>query len=221
MGPEPGHVLLAPDYAQLEGRIIAHLAQDEQLLAVFRREEDVLEWVQGLIGMLEPEYRRWAKILFYGTVYGGGEQGLAMQAARFGLTPTKALVAELKALQVKVKAAIPGVIAWCNRVQDLDEIPGLYGRTHHVPPHPDQAHRRREARAAPPQGGGSDTTKLSALALEKAGFHTVHQVHDSVLIDLLENEDTPDTRHTITEVMEGCVSLTVPLKVEIKKWGEE
>ncbi len=220
LGEEEGYVLLAPDYAQLEARIITHLAQDENLMGVFARGEDVLEWVQGLIGMPEPEHRRWAKVLFYGTVYGGEEQGLSMQAARFGLAPTKKLVQQLKELQVTVKAAIPGVIAYCNRVQDLDAIPGLYGRTLHVPPHPDQGHRRREARAAPPQGGGSDTNKLATIALEKAGFNTRHAIHDSVLIRLPVAEDTEDTRRTIAEVMEGVASLSVPLKVDVKRWGE-
>jgi uracil-DNA glycosylase family 4 len=220
LGEEEGYVLLAPDYAQLEARIIAHLSQDANLLDVFSRGVDVLEWVQGLIGMPGPEYRRWAKVLFYGTVYGGEEQGLSMQAARFGLAPTRKLVQQLKELQATVKAALPGVLEWCNRVQDLDQVPGLFGRTHHVPPHPDQGHRRREARAAPPQGGGSDATKLATIALEKAGFNTRHQIHDSVLIKLPVAEDTPDTRHAIAEVMEGVAALSVPLKVDVKLWGE-
>lgn len=221
LGPAPGRVILEGDFAQLEARIVTHLAQDPELMEVFARGEDILQWVQGLIGRPEPEYRRWAKVLFYGTVYGGGDSGLAMQAARFGLAPTRALVNELKTLQETVKGRMKGVIEWCNRVQNLDEVPGLYGRTHHIPPHPDQAHRQREARACAPQGGGSDTNKLATHALEKAGFYTVHEVHDSVLVDMPESEDTPDTRKAIAEIMENCVTLSVPLKVDVHRWGEE
>lgn len=72
-----GHVIIAPDSAQIEARVIAWVAGHTDLLDRFRNKEDVYKWMAGLIYGLEPgdidaEQRFIGKIAVLGLGYGMG-----------------------------------------------------------------------------------------------------------------------------------------------------
>ncbi len=80
--PEPGNVLLAVDYGQVELRVLAHIANEPVLKDIFRRGEDVHTETASAVFELPAEQldvamRSKAKMVNYGIVYGLSAYGLA------------------------------------------------------------------------------------------------------------------------------------------------
>ena len=72
---EPGHVLLAADYSQIELRLLAHFSKDKLLLEAFRRGDDIHTLTASQVFgvpplMVTPDHRRQAKVVNFGIVYG-------------------------------------------------------------------------------------------------------------------------------------------------------
>src|SRR5438445_9059070 len=81
---EPGHLLLAADYSQIELRLLAHFSDDPLLVEAFRRGDDIhsltASQVFGVPPMLiDAEHRRRAKAVNFGIVYGLSPFGLSQQ----------------------------------------------------------------------------------------------------------------------------------------------
>src|SRR6185312_823376 len=79
---EPGNVLLAIDYSQVELRILAHIAGEEVLKEIFRRGEDVHTATAAAIlnvphERLDAGSRSKAKMVNYGIVHGLSALGLS------------------------------------------------------------------------------------------------------------------------------------------------
>jgi len=80
----PGHVILSADYSQIELRVLAHLAQDPELVDAFASGEDVHTRTAALIfdkprGEVTADERRAAKTINFGVIYGMGDSALAKQ----------------------------------------------------------------------------------------------------------------------------------------------
>src|SRR6187549_867681 len=81
---EPGNVLLAVDYEQVELRVLAHIADEDVLREIFKRGEDVHTETAARVFSLPPEQldvgmRSKAKMVNYGIVYGLSAYGLAQR----------------------------------------------------------------------------------------------------------------------------------------------
>ena len=69
------------------------------------------------------------------------------------------------------------------------------------------------------QGSAADQTKAAMVALHKAGFHLLLQVHDEVAMSVKNAEEAREAAN----IMETAVKLEVPSKVDVeigKSWGE-
>lgn len=81
---KPGHLLLSIDYSQIEMRVLAHVSQCKNLLAIFRRNGDVhTDMAATIFGITreavmadQPKYRYPIKRLQFGVVYGITDRGL-------------------------------------------------------------------------------------------------------------------------------------------------
>jgi len=65
----------------------------------------------------------------------------------------------------------------------------------------------------------ADQTKAAMIALHKAGFHLLLQVHDEVAMSVKNAEEAREAAN----IMETAVKLEVPSKVDVeigKSWGE-
>src|SRR5206468_2959017 len=87
---EPGHLLLAADYSQIELRLLAHYSRDPLLVEAFRRGDDIHTLTASQVFgvpplMVTPDHRREAKVVNFGIVYGlspfGLSQNLGIEAA--------------------------------------------------------------------------------------------------------------------------------------------
>jgi DNA polymerase-1 len=79
---EPGWLLVAADYSQIELRVLADLSGDETMRAAFDRDEDiharVASQVYGVaLDAVTPEMRRVAKAVNFGVIYGQSPFGLS------------------------------------------------------------------------------------------------------------------------------------------------
>ncbi len=81
---EPGHVLLAADYSQIELRLLAHFSKDKLLVKAFQRGDDIHTLTASQVFgvpplMVTPDHRRQAKVVNFGIVYGLSAFGLSQQ----------------------------------------------------------------------------------------------------------------------------------------------
>jgi DNA polymerase-1 len=80
--PEPGWLLVAADYSQIELRILAHLTQEPVLVEAYRENEDIHTVTARLLLEKEtvtPDERRLAKTINFGVIYGMGAQRFARE----------------------------------------------------------------------------------------------------------------------------------------------
>lgn len=206
LAPE-GSVLYELDNSQAELRVAAHLSQDENMIRAFtegiimdgERHYDLHAWAQNILNI--PS-RRDAKIRVLATFYGQSEEGIRGDPR----------------IQQQIRRTFAGYVRWSNKVKRLSIVPGLFGRKLHVPPHPNQAHREREAINSPSQGGAVDVLKIQCDRLEQVAFDTRHMIHDSALVRVDEADAGREIEETMRETMESAVKLSVPLKVGVGRW---
>src|SRR5437660_12411996 len=89
---EPGHVLMAADYSQIELRLLAHYSNDRLLVAAFQRGDDVHTLTASQVFGVPPlmvtaDHRRQAKVVNFGIVYGLSAFGLSQN---LGIEPSEA-----------------------------------------------------------------------------------------------------------------------------------
>jgi DNA polymerase I-like protein with 3'-5' exonuclease and polymerase domains len=69
------------------------------------------------------------------------------------------------------------------------------------------------------QGSAADQTKAAMIALHKAGFRILLQVHDEVAVSVKNREEA----EAAAEIMKNAVELEVPSRVDVElgnSWGE-
>jgi DNA polymerase-1 len=231
---EPGHVLLAADYSQIELRLLAHLADVPTLREAFAQGEDIHARTASEIFHLEPgkvdkEARRRAKTINFGIIYGMSAFGLA---SRLGIPP-----AEGRAIIDAYFAQYPGIRQEMERCKEEARIHGFvrtpFGRKLWIPDiaTKDPVRRAGAERAAinaPFQGGAAEIIKRAMVrlprALKGAGLRArmLLQVHDELVFEVPEAE-VAATAALVKDIMESVATLRVPLAVEVgtgHSWAE-
>ncbi|MGK7863751.1 DNA polymerase I [Falsiroseomonas sp. E2-1-a4] len=231
---EPGHVLLAADYSQIELRILAHVADVPALKEAFATGQDIHSRTAADIFHLAPdavdkEARRRAKTINFGIIYGMSAFGLG---ARLGIGP-----GEARAIIDAYFGQYPGIRACMEKLKEDARTTGYvqtpFGRKLWIADiaSKDPVRRGGAERAAinaPFQGGAAEVIKRAMvrlpLALQEAGLgaRMLLQVHDELVFEVPEAE-VEATAALVKRIMEGVASLTVPLSVEIghgRSWAE-
>lgn len=233
----PGHVLIAADYSQIEPRILAHLSQDERLIGVFERGEDIHMATAVDIFNLVPEQitremRRVAKTVVFGILYGISPYGLSQT---LGITQQKA-----REYIDAYFARYHGVKAFLDRTLEEAKRNGyvttILGRRRPIPElnSPDATQRSFGERMAinnPIQGSAADLIKVAMITVSRrlqADLSTTNmilQVHDELIFETPAADVEKATRLVKSEMEETGrrLGLTVPLKVDIgtgRNWRE-
>jgi DNA polymerase-1 len=232
---EQGKVLLSVDYSQIELRIAAHMANDENMLAAFRAGQDIHATTAAAIynvplDEVTKDQRRHAKAINFGLIYG---------MSAFGLTRTTELtLAEAENFVKAYFQKFPGVKSYLDNIRKVASEQGyvetMLGRKRYFPELKHAATQQLKARAereainSPIQGTAADIMKVAMLklpgALKKTGLKSqiLLQVHDELLLECPENE-LEKTVQVTQEVMEGAYQLSIPLETDAavgKNWGE-
>ena len=231
---EPGNVLLAADYSQIELRLAAHMADVPSLKEAFAHGEDIhARTAQEMFGEVNRDTRGRAKTINFAILYGISRWGLA---TRLGTTPDEA-----QAMIDRYFERFPGIQRYIHEtlesVRERGHSQTLFGRKTWFPriASKNQAERQGSERAAinaPIQGTSADIIKRAMArmgpALAEAGLPQVRmllQVHDELVFELPEGDVAaarPVIERTMAEAALPAVELTVPLGVEIgvgPSWG--
>jgi DNA polymerase-1 len=225
--PEPGCVLLAADYSQIELRLAAHMAGVDSLKEAFAQGEDIhARTAREMFGEVTRDTRARAKTINFAILYGISRWGLA---ARLEVPPEEA-----QAMIDTYFLRFPGIQRYIHETLESVRSRGysetLFGRKTWFPRinSKNQAERQGSERAAinaPIQGTSADIIKRAMVrmlpALANAGLHDVRmllQVHDELVFELPEGRveaATPIIRQVMAEAALPSVDLSVPLGVEI------
>jgi len=232
--PEPGSVLLAADYSQIELRIMAHLSGDEGLLGAFAENQDIhrataSEVFSVALEDVDRDQRRSAKAINFGLIYGMSAFGLARQ---LGIDRSEA--------QSYIELYFdryPGVKAYMEQIRtqarEQQFVETVFGRKLYLPDISSSNHARRQgaeraAINAPMQGTAADLIKLAMLAIDSwlteqaLKTRMIMQVHDELVFEVPDSE-LKDVPEAIAALMSGVAELRVPLRVDVgsgANWAE-
>ena len=227
---EPGHVLVAADYSQIELRILAHVADLDTMKQAFADGVDIHAMTASeMFGVpiqdMDPMVRRNAKAINFGIIYGISAFGLANN---LGISRTEA-----KEYIDSYFVKFPGIKAYMDaakeEARDYGYVKTLFGRKCHIGGIKDTNPARRgfaerQAINAPIQGGASDVMRRAMIRMPDAiagidGARMLLQVHDELVFEVPETSADAlisAARETMENAAMPALNLSVPLVVDAK-----
>lgn len=242
--PEEGELWASNDFSSQEPRLLVHYASllelpgAERMVDAYRNDPntDFHQMVADMAGIK----RKAAKTIGLGLMYGMGKNKLA---AQLDLD-----VEEASDLINKFHLKVPFLKGTVNAVMKRIEHPAaggairtLLGRKCRFPlwepmewgvnkalPREqaiiEYGHRIKRAGTYKGlnrliQGSAADQTKAGMVALHKAGFKLLLQVHDEVVISVKDRSEAEEA----ARIMATCVNLEVPSRCDVEvgpNWGE-
>lgn len=225
VAPE-GRRLLVADYNQVELRILAHIAEEPELIESFRAGKDIhVATAAAVLGVAEDlvtsEQRRAAKTINFGIMYGMSAFGLGQ---RLGIPKGEA--------DHFIKAYLEryaGVQRYMNdtlaAAKETGKVETLYGRVRWLPDVNSRnfnlrENARRMAINARIQGTAADLLKVAMIAVDRrlrADFPETAlllTVHDELVLEVPEDQ-VEAVGEMVAAEMTGVEELAVPLVVDV------
>jgi DNA polymerase-1 len=232
--PRKGWKLVSADYSQVELRILAHYSDDQILIKAFLENEDIHTRTATEVFQIPPssittDFRRQAKAINFGIIYGMSAFGLSKQLG-IGQKMAKTYIDNYFARYKGVKRFIDQTLMEANRTKRAST---LLGRIRLLPDISNSNHIVRQAaeRTAvnmPIQGSAADLIKLAMIKVDgairdrKLESAMLLSVHDELVFEVPPHElDTVTLM--VKEIMEGVWDLKVPLMVNLAvgdNWAE-
>ena len=229
-----GYVYIDADYSQIELRVLAHMADDENMKKAFINDEDIHKQVASRVfnipfDEVTKEQRSRAKAVNFGIVYGISGFGLAKQIS----TSRKEADNYINSYLEKYNGIKQYMEEVTEKAKNEGYVETLFGRRRYIPELKSSNYMVREfgKRAAmntPIQGTAADIMKIAMnnvykrLEEEKIDAKIILQVHDELMLEAKE-EDKEQAKKILKECMENAMKLNIPLKVEVseaKSWYE-
>jgi len=227
-----GYLLVDADYSQIELRILAALSGDERMIEAFKSGVDIHAVTASQVFDIPledvtPELRSRAKAVNFGIVYGigafslAGDIGVSMKEASQYIKnykDTYQKVDEYLKKLIEDGKSLGYVSTHFNRRRYIPELTATKAVT--------RAFGERVAMNSPIQGTAADVIKVAMLRVEEAlareglSAKLILQVHDELIVEAPEAEAEPAAA-IVKREMEGAVSFSVPLTVEVsvgKTW---
>ncbi len=224
---DPGHLLLAVDYSQIELRILAHFSGDEPLVRAFREGIDVHRQTAAVvfdvpIHRVTAEQRARAKTINFATLYGQGPFSLAQQLG-ISREEAKAFISAYFERFSGVRRYLDGMIEMAH---EKGYVETLLGRRRFIPELQSRNWNIRQfgervAQNTPIQGTAADLIKKAMIDVDRAleasswGARLLLTVHDELLFEVPEDQ-VDEVRSMVVELMQGAIKLEVPIDVD---WG--
>ena len=195
-----GTKILAADYAHIELRIIASLADDEEMIRAFKNGEDIHSQTASKIWGIDlkdvtPEIRRAAKTINFGVTYGMGAKGLA-ESAEISITEAREFIQKY----FEVYEGVSNFLRETReKAYDLGYVETIFGRKRYLPeifsPIPMvKAEAERMAINMPIQGTAADIIKMAMIKIHRdlpkvsPRSKIILQVHDELVFEVPEKE---------------------------------
>jgi DNA polymerase-1 len=232
---EKGYKLVAFDYSQIELRIVAHLAQDQAMMRVFKNNEDIhTSTATAIFGVpvneVTGDMRRDAKTINFGILYGLSSFGLSSRIGQVSRGEAKEFIEKYFEAYPQVHAYLEGVKA---QVREQGYVKNEIGRIRKFPDIKStqffmRAAAERQAINFPIQSLEADIIKIAMLNIFKKikdqgdGIRMLLQVHDELVFEIKEYKVDKWVKD-ILPLMENAHQLSVPITAEAKvgdNWGE-
>ncbi|QBP40683.1 DNA polymerase I [Paenisporosarcina antarctica] len=222
---QPGWILFAADYSQIELRVLAHMSDDEELIEAFQNDLDIHTKTAMDVFHVEAEavtsdMRRAAKAVNFGIVYGISDYGLSQN-----LSITRKEAAEFIDRYLK---SFPGVKDYMDDIVQDAKLKGfvttILNRRRYLPDITSsnfnlRGFAERTAMNTPIQGSAADIIKKAMIDMaarlkkDKLQAKMLLQVHDELIFEA-PPEEIAILEKIVPEVMEHAIELKVPLKVD-------
>lgn len=231
---DDGKVLVDADYSQIELRVLASMAKDENMISAFESGTDIHTATASQVfsmpvDMVTPVMRSRAKAVNFGIVYGIGAFSLSKD---IGVTRKEAdsYIKSYLATYPSVAKYMENTIAVAKQ---NGYVTTLFGRRRYLPELSSsngmlRAFGERVARNAPIQGTAADIIKLAMikvfekLSLEIPTANLILQVHDELIVEC-EEKDAQTVCEILETEMQNAADLRVSLTADAnfgKNWLE-
>lgn len=229
------YAIMSADYSQIELRIMAHYADDANMISAFKRNHDIHTETSMRIFNLHskndvtPGMRRKAKEVNFGIIYGIGAFGLA---SRLEIKNSEA-----RDIIERYFTEYPKVKDYMERTKkfarEFGYVETLLGRRRYLKQINNQnaTARAEDERAAinmPIQGTAADMIKLAMVNIYNEFMkHNLEskmllQVHDELVFEVKKNE-IEKVKKIVIDKMKNAIELNVPIEVEVgtgESWYE-
>lgn len=221
----PGKNLVDADYSQIELRVLAHVANDAQMIGDFTAGRDIHTSTAARVfdmpeELVTPQMRSRAKAVNFGIVYGIGAFSLSKDIGVSRREAEDYIHDYLK--------NYGGVADYMERVVEEAKQQGyvetLFGRRRYLPELASsnfnmRGFGERVARNMPIQGAAADIIKIAMIRVsnriksEKLAARLILQVHDELIVEC-PKEETERVKAVLEEEMQNAVQLSVPMLAE-------
>ena len=221
-----GRVLLDADYSQIELRILAHIANDETMIGIFKAGGDIHRSTAAKIYHIAdeevtPTLRSSAKAVNFGIVYGIGAFSLAKDI-NVSVKQADQFIKNYLDTFSGVKKYMDETVA---KGKEDGYVTTMYGRRRTLPELSSsnfniRALGERMAMNTPIQGTAADIIKLAMirvyerLCAEGLSAKLVLQVHDELIVEC-PIEEQEKAAKILGEEMRNAATLCVPLDCDV------
>ncbi|AFY44213.1 DNA polymerase I [Nostoc sp. PCC 7107] len=240
--PDKNYLMVAADYSQIELRILAHLSQEPLLVQAYQQNEDIHTVTARLVfekDDISADERRVAKTINFGVIYGMGSLRFS-RSTGIDKNVANEFIKRFNERYSQVFAYLEGVKKQAIAQGYVETILGrrrYFDFTHNSlrrlknsnPEEIDLSKLKnlgafdagllRSAANAPIQGSSADIIKIAMVKLHEILKHyqarLLLQVHDELVFEVPPQEWS-ELQPQIKSVMEGAVSLSVPLLVDVR-----
>ena len=232
--PEEGYVFVDADYSQIELRVLAHCAEDVQLIQAYREAKDIHRITASQVFHIPFEEvtsdeRRNAKAVNFGIVYGISSFGLS-QDLSISRKEAATYIEEYFKTYPGIKQFLDDTVT--NAKED-GYVTTLFQRRRPIPElsssnFMQRSFGERVAMNSPIQGTAADIMKIAMIHVAKElqdrnlKSRLVLQVHDELLIEAHQSE-VEIVKEILKTCMENAAQLKVPLEIDMnmgENWYE-
>ncbi len=236
---EKNNILISADYDQIEMRILADMADVKELKKAFKSNQDIhaltASQVFGLpLNKVTEDFRRKAKAINFGIIYGITQYGLAKQIAVSNQEALDFINSYFKKFP-EIKDYMNSTIKTCRK---QGYVTNIFGRRIHLRGINDKnfsvrSFQERAAINAPIQGSAADIIRLAMIKIDKIltdkknKAKMLLQIHDELIFECLKKDEN-QIKKMIKDAMTSISSsehhmFSIPLEVSINSgnnWGE-
>ena len=218
--------LLSADYSQIELRILAHIANDENMIEAFKENVDIhsktaSEVFKVPLDEVTHTMRSNAKAVNFGIVYGIGDYSLSRDL-RIPRKDAKIYIETYFERYPNVKKYMVDIV---SLAKEKKYVTTIMNRRRYIPEINSSnkmvmAFGARLAMNTPIQGSAADIIKMAMVnvykALNEKGLMStiILQVHDELILNV-HLDELEEVKKIVKDKMENVVKLKVPLEVDI------
>jgi len=219
--------ILSADYSQIELRIMAHYADDENMIKAFKNNHDIhTETAMRVFKLahkadMTPNHRRKAKEVNFGIIYGIGAFGLASRL-EIKNSEAKEIIDRYFSEYPKVKEYMENTKQFARTYGYVETMKGRRRYLKQIN-NQNATARAEDERAAinmPIQGTAADMIKIAMINIynefekKKLKSRMMLQVHDELVFEVHKDE-TETVKKIVADKMKNAIKLKVPVEIEM------